>query len=694
MNSSKKKKFSFPLVFDPLRLALAVVRNSIGVILGGTLVAALAAAIGFTMFEDSYSVNFQMLGQDKQWGADGAGLKKAFEPLILNDDTLVDAATNLSVLEAAGSSLNPPLTGHQLSFMTKIDTNEGGELFDLTMKTTLGADQTVAAGRAWAQAIADHTADLRKHDALAKIEEYEIKLAENEAALKKLDEEIMGSSEESGSVDSELRITQVQAEIDATRKLLTEAKIVLDSTKDQVALFEREAKGPNFLRNLITLRQKDLEKYRLQNTEIHPLVQTALKDIELLTTELAKAERGEEFAIDGLSAEAQISGDAEFQKQAVLAKSNLASMERRVTNYSAQMEALNKEMAELRKSEVGEKGLREALSDRIATTALIKQRIKEAGFVATNPLPQVSMFMQGPTIGEVERSGKIKKVALAGFAGMLLGAGLVALRSMLKELRSDRLRTPVQVALATGIYPTLRYPRKDDRGASVVREFWLTDLASDLAVKRRFLFPVLDSVPGEKAFWEELVETVAQDGCQVVYMDFSYDPLTLSFHGQPLPFYNPMAPVQASCAHPFLTHSTNLLDALNQLPTEAVVIGRWGAPPVAWINQIRTFFDAVVIVTSAQTASRSEVEKNSRIYQQVLGDVHDTILVEDQPAGPLLQMVQAIEDSFVGSQRGEDGNGLHMGMDGGVMVYTPTTHQLENNPTKNRYPADPGIHAR
>ena len=685
-------------MFDPFRLALAALRGGFGIILGGIVVALAAAAIGFAIFENTYSVNFQLLGKDKEWSADGAGLKKAFSPLILNDDTLVEAATNVAVLQSAGQSVDPPLTAHQLSFMTKIDTSEGGELFDLTLKSTLGPDATVDLAKAWAKAIADHTAKLRQDDAKKKIAEYELQLAENEAAVKRLDD-AMRASTGVGGIDSEERVKQLSDQVKSLNTQLTEAKINLDAARDEVELYEREAKGPSFLRNLITLREQDLQKYRLANTEKHPLVQTALADIRYLGEQLAKAERGVEFSLKELSAEAQLTGDAEFQKLAVVAESKRKSLESRVKSYEAQLGKANKELVELRKIAVLSADQRQTLSDRISTTSLIRERIKEAEFVASNEVPQVSMFMSGPTLERVEVSSSLKKVILAAIAGMLLGCGLLALRIMLKELRSDRLRTPVQVALATGIYPTLRYPRKDDKGASVVREFWLTDLATDLALRRRFLFPVIDSVPGEKAFWEELVETVAQDGCQVIYMDFSYQPLTLSFHGQALPFYNPTVPTQASCAHPFLTHSTNLLDALNQLPSDAVVIGRWGAPPVAWINQIRSFFDMVFVITSAQSASRSEVEKNCRIYQQVLGEVHDTIIVEEKPAGRLLSLVQSLEDSFVGSQEAEEGTGIHLPMDGGVMVYTPTSHQLESRPDAgqgdgDRYPADPGVHVR
>ncbi len=699
MNSGRKKKFSFPLAFDPFRLALAVVRSSIGIALGGLVFALAAAAVGFAIFENTYSVNFQLLGQDKQWAADGAGLTKPFEALILNDDTLVEAAANVSVLSSVGAAMDPPLTAHEISFMTKIDTREGGELFDLTMKTTFGPDKTVALAKAWSQAIADHTAELRQEDARTKIAEYAVQLKENEEAVNRLDEDMRAQNTTGGGLDSEERVKQLSDQVKSLNTQLTEAKINLDAARDEVELYEREAKGPSFLRNLIILRQQDLVKYRLSYTENHPLVQTAIADIGILTQQLNKAEAGEEFSLDGLSAEGEIHGDAEFQKLAVVAKSKLKSLESRVTSYESQLTSANAELLELRKVEVMTGDQRETLADRINTTSMIRQRIKEAEFVANNPVPQVSVFLAGPTLEKVETSSSLKKVLLAAIAGLMLGCGLFALRTMLIELRSDRLRTPVQVALATGIYPTLRYPRKDDKGASVVREFWLTDLATDLAMRRRFLFPVIDSVPGEKAFWEELVETVAQDGCQVVYMDFSYQQLTLSFHGQALPFYNPMAQVQASCAHPFLTHSTNLLDALNQLPAQAVVIGRWGAPPVAWINQIRSFFDLVFVVTSAQSASRSEVEKNCRIYQQVLGDIHDTVLVEEKPPGMLLGLVQSLEDSFVGSRQAEEQSGYHLPMDGGVMVYTPTSHQLESRPdagqgNRNRYPADPGVHVR
>ncbi len=647
-----RSRFTFPLVFDPLRIVLGLVRSLFGIVLVSLLCGGVMLAAALYFVDSRYVVSAQLLGENPYRPESGDGLKSPYLPILMQDETLIFGAKSSEVLKDTSEKLGGAISPQELWTMTEMAKIEDSDLFELTVTRPGNPGAAVELATAWAEAVMEYTAEVRRRDAEAKIAAYQKQLTENKEKTAALDRTLSESGQSQNILGEDTQATALQATIQALEKELADARVQLAAKANQISVYDNQAKGTGMLRSMLTLRQQELQKLRRTYTESHPEVQGAVEDVQLLTQLLAKAERGEDYDLRGLNKIPDLPSEGEFQAQVLRLKEEKAALDEKVTVYTDELAAKKQEMAALRGQSLSLSELRSNLNEAMLTTNLLSARIKEAEFVRDTPPSQLSLFQPASLADVEEESGLLKKAA-AVCVGLLGGAGLMILRVLVRELRSARLSTPVQTALATGLYPRHRYPEKREaESRAAVRELWLTSMATDLSRRRRFFFVLVGEVPGEQPFWWDLLKVINEDGCRIVFVDFDQQPMPLSLNGYTIPMYNHSQPSPVSVIHPFA--EPNLLQTLQAIPRDSVVIGRWGMPPVAWLGQVRVFFESVFLVVSAQAGNRTEVEKNSRVYRQLLGDPEETILVEEKAPGFWLRTVQNLEDTFFDKEDEDD----------------------------------------
>ena len=643
MKNREHRGFYFSLPFDPFRLLLAILERFGLMILAGLLGAGLGVAYAVVQLGDTYSTSVTLATESWNTGdTDGGG--SAYAPMPLSGEAVMIAAEAEETYEIAAKKLAPDMPGNAIRLRVSIDQLPGDGLFSVEAITSQGREKTLQYGMAYAEAIMEYTAKLRREVAQSEFEQLEKQLREKEAEALEIRDEIVEYVTERKIYDplADGSGGTAVSEIGLLKKSLDDAKADYVSYNNQTfALIRKEGLDP---------MKRELGRLLQEYTEEHNQVRAQrdkVRELEGLIERSASRD-----VIDVREFAPLVPSDTLMAMQDLQGKRKLVG--NRIESYTARLSESESNIGGLPEQSLALAQKRKILEKRIDSTAVINAQMNDAEFFAKNAPPAVGIF-HAPSVEEVDhrslKSKAIKLAAAGGVAGVMAVVGL----SLLFELLGRRVRTPMQAAIAAGAYPKMVYPPSRKTSAEVaLRNFWIRGVARFLPGERRMIFPVIGDVPREEEFWGGLFESISEENLRVVFVDYSTQPLDLG-----LARYEASAAERVSTIDPRQFASDDILAMVEKFPEGHVLLIRWDMDAGSLLVDLAPHIDRQYILTS-QEVSLSQVEEESRNYREVFGDADGLVLVNSRRPKRSQMIVNRLQDWYLESYRRRDLRGAEI----------------------------------
>ena len=642
MEKGERKRFEFPIPFDPFRLVLAVLEKWKLILFCGLVVGGLGAAYALFVLGDTYKARVELLKEftSEYYDPDPS---RPYAPRPLDDEALMVKAYSSDVFELAAEKMEGRISAGELRGSITIEQVGGMGLFAATGATKRGAMEAYELTTAYAKALIELTATMRKGEALDEAEKLQNQLEAKRADIVKANEELQNYSAENEIFDEEKQMSTIYTNLSAFRQKREEKIAERDAKAASMKELIRKLKAPRGLRLAIEAKEKELAALRLNSTDDHPQVKNVVADLQQLNDRLdAEVRDGSTPDISASNGGDSILWDnyLRLQDEQRVADSLINRYEEELTNLESEKESLPDKYLTVR-------GYKSRLTEIERRTVQMEERLKDVTVYAEkNAKPLVEIF-QKTTPDDVSKNSRIMKAVIFGSAGLIAGCGLAMGLSLLLEFFRRTVRTPVQAAIATKSAPVLRYDAITGKNGGTLRNFWMRAVAKFAPEERRFLFAALGNVEAEKDFWRDLFGIIDAGDNRVLFMDFSEQPLNLSYNGQPLGAYNPNALVPVSSLSPHTYNAEAFHNLLSNFPQGFVLLVRWSHSNSSSLVRMRGLFDRYYFLTSTQDAKLADVEKNARNYMEILGDSAGTILVDRDQPNLSKRMLGEVEDWFI-----------------------------------------------
>ena len=513
MENQGSKGFNYALPFDPFRLLLAILERFGLILLAGVLCAGLGIAVAVFKLGDSYSATLELVGES--WQSGRGGDANAYVPNPMTSEAVMIAAKAEGVYELAAKKISADLPGRALRPQVKLEQLPGEGMFAATAKTGDGRAPTLEMVTAYAGALMEYTAQLRRDEARVQYELLEKQLQNKIEVAKEIDQKIIDYAEREGVLDPLATSGPAVAELTQLKKSLSEAERDLRTNNDLVIGYIR--------REMVAPLTQQLSELLESRSEEHPLVLGKRQEIRTIERQLeASSASG---TVDLKDFESLLPGNIYVAVQRL--KEERKVLENKITSYKERLAQSESEVGGLPERSLTLTEMARIRDQAVASSVAIRGLMNDAEFFATEAPPALSVFHQ-PTPAEVHHKPMLLKASILGILGLIGGAGAVVGLSLFSELLGRQVRTPMQAAIAAGAYPKLVYPpSRKTPNEIALRNFWIRGVAKYLPAERRMLFPVIGELPDEAGFWSGLFDSLQAEDQRVVFADFSTSPLEL-----------------------------------------------------------------------------------------------------------------------------------------------------------------------
>lgn len=639
-------KFQFPLPFDPLRVVYGIREKWLWFIILPGILGLAGYWVGGRMAEDRYSVSLQMIRHEStptvQAGAEGPG----FVPRQLSDDTLLSTTYANRVLERAGARLQPPMSAGEVKGMVEINKQRNTALFYLTAHSRQSAEHAVAVVSAWADEVIAFTNELQKEEARLMKAFLGEQIAAVRGQLTEVEAQILAFAQQHRFVDVTTQTEAVMGSLENLRMLKRTTEMELAAKAVQIRRYREELRAQSPLAADLKAKRAELSALRGRYTDNNPLVQEKLYEIAYIEEQIVEAEKG---PVDDLKRfTGNPLGDNLFleilalENERVLLESQLAGYATALEESEANFDSLPSKSLQLSALQ----GQRAQLT---AALGQLETRRKEAAFYESKA-PGYWRVFQRAEAGQARYSSQNAKALLLGIGGGLLGGLFSLLAAVVWEYRQPGLRSVLDAAIVTKTRPVLRYhlavagaswwSRKLFRTAPVgenaanVAGFWLARRAAGvLAPGRGLVFMVLEGGGQEAQFWQELLDTIADEGGKVELRDL--------VKGQPL---------EQLAGHPAVANWSTQTGEAQPVAAGHLLIVR-GDPlaksaEVEWLRGLGTYH----LFIAPEQADRAAVGRSARLLRQIFGSAIGLVILDSGHTRTLHRFIGWVESLLI--QRG------------------------------------------
>lgn len=638
MKITENKGFNFALPFDPFRLLLAVLEKLGFILLASVLCGGLGVAYAVFKLGNTYAASITLVSEG--WHTKRPDEGSAYVPMPISDEAVVIAANAEDVFDLAAEKISPGMPGAAVRALVGLEQLPGDGLFSVSANTSEGKETTLKVVTAYAEALMEYTARLRRDEARAEFDTLEKQLAQKQLAAKEIEKTIVEYSQEKGIIDPLATGGTAVAELNALKKSLSDAKDALKTNNELILSYIRK--------EYVSLLNQELAGLLAQKSEQHHLVLGKKRQIRAIEDQLeASSESG---TIDLKEFESLLPSTVYLAVQRL--KEQRLILENQIASYTQQLSRSESEMGGLPERSLAMAEMSKIRYQAVASLVNIRGKMNDADFFATHAPPALSIF-HAPSIGEVHHKTLKSKAITLGILGLFGGAGAVMGLSLLLELTGRKVRTPMQAAIAAGAYPKLVYPPSRNTSNEIaLRNFWIRGVARFLPGERRIIFPVIGEIPNESGFWSGMFGALQDEKQRIVFVDFSRKPLSLD-----LPQYEGATPMPVSQIDPFRYSSADLVGMIANFPEGHVLIVRWDMNPTSVLAELAPHIDRQYILTS-QEVSLSMVEEDSRNYREVFGDSDGLVLVNSKRPQRSQMIVNRLQDWYLESYRRKDLRGI------------------------------------
>jgi len=518
-----KSGFSFPLPIDPIRLVAGVLARWPWIVIGMMIFGGLGAAAGLYINKPTFTVTSSLIKkrvpQTVRISDDG----QAFRPGDLNDATLLATLLTTEAMDRTIERKINHLTTNQALGLVESTQKKGTDIFYITYHSPISAKDAVDFSNAWAEEINNYTQRLQQAEARAVRQILQREVSSLEKQLSNINMQLLEFSKQHEFFGGD---TQIAAAISTVRDLdlkLQEARVSMAARSEKLETLTEQLRRQSPLESQLKQAREQIAELRATYTDINPLVQAKLQNIEYLENQVKELAQKKDVNLEVYTGTPL---GNQIYMEIITLKNEQQELSKQIESYEILSKQARERLHEFPALVTGYDALLKERDTILGGISLMGNRLKEAEIFASSA-PGYWQIFQPADIRAVKNGSMIQKPLLLGAAGSFGGAILAIMLCLLLTHRSSR-RSVLECCVATKAPLLATFPLGDDEAyRKAVSDFWINTLSPRLNQKSRILFwNTALEIPEERKFWETLASVTEQDGVkQLVVQDLSLDAL-------------------------------------------------------------------------------------------------------------------------------------------------------------------------
>lgn len=516
-------RFRFPLPFDPVRMLAGVLSRWPWLVLGTLVCATLGTLGGRLITHPSYTLPVSLIKRRMPHTVQVSEVGQAYRPVDLNDATLLATLLASEPLDETLKRSKNGLDPNKIRDLVEAKQREGTDIFYITYHSPLSAADAVAFTAIWAEEINSYTQRLQQTEAREVLVILQKEVAGLEGKMAANDLEILNFSKQRDYLGGEAQVAAALAKLSQIELQLETSRTKATSTEAQLKNFTNQIQRQSPIELQLKTAREELANLRATYTDANPLVQAKLQSMEYLTEQIGKLGAKDPSELDAYTGtplgNSLYLSILALRNEQLEATSQIQSLEKLYQTTSSRL-AEFPEIVSAYES-LSKKG--HALADGLT---LMSNRLKEAEIFASGA-PGYWQVFQAPDPRLIIPSSRVKRPALMGVAGAILGAGGSVLLTLLFTQRTPR-RSVLECCGVTGAPLMAQISGSADAASqSTIQQFWITHLAArrNSPAPQLWWTPALDSAD-ERRLWTQLATAAWDDsGKPLRILDLTPDAL-------------------------------------------------------------------------------------------------------------------------------------------------------------------------
>ena len=455
------------LPFDPLRLAVAILRKWKKLPLAGVAFALPIFAFAIFKFHTSYTTTIQLIRREVTTTIRESQFGEPFKPRQVTAGTIVSVMQSPKLLDKVARAAHPPMSGDALLSSLTIALERETDLIDVTLKGGGSPKATADLINAYGNEVVALTAQMQSEEAAELDKFLSDQITRSDAELEDVNKELLEFSQTSEFFGADREVEAYLHDLGDAEMQLETAKTDLQTTDFRLGSVERELALQDPLAMSLNQARQDLNNLRTTYADANPIVKDAQEKVAALEKQLADAIASTNpppFQFTGNT----VANDLYLQ----------------VVNLRSEREGLTKRVGQLTEfydkvkqklNGVPEKSQRFAeITARQqtlqATRDLLAGRQREAQVYEANS-PGLYRLFAPATEDSVEVGSRWKKIIIITIVGFIFGLGAMLVWICGRELMDLRVLSAGDLRRATGVPVVARLPDVANFSATEVAQW-------------------------------------------------------------------------------------------------------------------------------------------------------------------------------------------------------------------------------
>ncbi|TAE92251.1 MAG: hypothetical protein EAZ81_03340 [Verrucomicrobia bacterium] len=524
-DDEKKKGFAYPLPFDPLRLVAGVLTRWPLIVLGTIVFGVLGAFTGKLLTHPRYTLSMSLIKVRVPQNVQTSDVGQPFRPAELNDATLLATLLASAPRDAAFKRADNGVSMEAAASMTEASQLKNTDIFYITYHSPVGPDDAVRVCGIWAEEISEYTKRLQQAEALSLLGILDKEVAALEKKIEAANRELLDFAKSEDFIGGEAQITGLMSKLGQSELAYEEAKARQDSLRAQLEELKLKIRNHSPLNLLLRAAKDQLSELRGIYTDANPLVQSKLENIAYLESQIANLDQDAEVNLEAYTGTPL---GNQLYLDIMNVKSRLAEASSQVESFQVQRETTAKRLSQLPSLMTRYNSMLASRDSYMGELSLLSKRLKEAEIFASGS-PGYWQVFQPADARNIKKSSMVKKPAILGIAGSVMGAGLAILWNLFHSQRSLR-RSVLECCQAARAPLAANLHRSDELTEENYFRLWMATLSPMITRHsgQILLWTAGLSAEEEREFWTHLAASSARDTkISLTIVDLSPDDLWL-----------------------------------------------------------------------------------------------------------------------------------------------------------------------
>lgn len=456
------------LPFDPFRLVGAILRGWPVVVVATLALTALGLLGGMVKVKANFTATASLMRQETTGAYRASDVGEAYKPRQVSTPTLISLMKSPALMMRVSERTQPHLSAREIVSALTITPERSTDLSRLTFVSSRSPQAAVNALNLIGDEVIHLTCEMQSQEAASINNFLSGQLAKTEDELRKVNEQLLSFSRQSGLIDAD-------KEIDADLRTLGDLELrcegirIEQETLDlRIQSLEKEVLKFNPLAERLQVEHNRLIELEQIYTASNPLVVDQQERVVELEKEVAATPPADTVSAPqgkdrGLT--------ADFYRDLITLRAQKQVLSSQLEKLRAVRDSVNEKLRALPEKGMEFARIRARQQSLETSRAMLASRQREAKVYAESPLSYFRFFPA--SVDDVAVSGRrgkwIGASIAGGILGLVLGMGLLCVR----ELLDDRVKTQADARRATRL-PVLASLPELDSGDEAARRRWAT----------------------------------------------------------------------------------------------------------------------------------------------------------------------------------------------------------------------------